>query len=101
MAIEDFRVDVGRLPNNLGELLNSDAAPWAGPYINDWYLLDPCEGAYRYLTVKSEDSYALFTRSSCESSRGNVLNLNIISPGSGSNSLNKSLNPDAGKAGAG
>jgi general secretion pathway protein G len=40
-AVETFRLDVGRFPNDLDELMNSSAEGWDGPYFPKSVPKDP------------------------------------------------------------
>lgn len=48
--IENFRMDTGRLPNSLDELVRApgDASGWLGPYAKEAELTDPFGHPYQY-----------------------------------------------------
>lgn len=47
-AISAYRLDVGRLPEELSELRRSEANNWDGPYLPKDVPLDPWGNAYNY-----------------------------------------------------
>lgn len=53
-AINTFRIDTGRFPENLDELLKSDHPMWDGPYLPREVPADPWGNAYVY-KVPGED----------------------------------------------
>ena len=46
--VQQFEQDTGALPQSLGELVNSDAPGWLGPYAKDAELKDPWNHPYEY-----------------------------------------------------
>ncbi len=69
-AVENLRLDLGRLPTNdegLGLLVKPPADPtiaarWRGPYLDDALPLDPWGNAYRYATPGAGlQPFALFS----------------------------------------
>ncbi|KFZ29169.1 general secretion pathway protein GspG [Pseudidiomarina atlantica] len=47
-SINTYRLDLGTYPENLDELLASDKANWAGPYLPKDVPLDPWGNPYEY-----------------------------------------------------
>jgi general secretion pathway protein G len=59
--IEQFRMDTGRLPNSLEELVTapSDANGWLGPYAKAQELKDPFGHAYEYRAPGTDGDFDL------------------------------------------
>jgi|JI7StandDraft_1071085.scaffolds.fasta_scaffold325101_1 general secretion pathway protein G len=47
-SLDAFRLDVGKYPDNLNELLNSDKKGWDGPYLPKDVPMDPWGNPYVY-----------------------------------------------------
>jgi general secretion pathway protein G len=47
-ALDTFRLDVGKYPSNLAELIQSSTRGWDGPYLPKQVPLDPWGNAYQY-----------------------------------------------------
>lgn len=65
-AIENFRVDTGRLPTNEQGLAVLEKAPpndlrWAGPYLKKSLPLDPWGSAYQYRTPGEKSDIEIFS----------------------------------------
>ena len=59
--VESFRMDTGRLPNSLDELVTApgDATGWLGPYAKAAELKDPFGHAYEYRTPGENGDFDL------------------------------------------
>lgn len=65
-AIENFRVDTGRLPSTEQGLAVLEKAPpndprWAGPYLKKALPLDPWGNAYQYRTPGEKSDIEIFS----------------------------------------
>jgi general secretion pathway protein G len=61
-AIEAFRLDVGRYPNTLDELINSTEPNWRGPYLAKKQIpKDPWGKDYQYKYPGEHGSYDLYS----------------------------------------
>uniref|UniRef100_A0A7V5XHS7 Type II secretion system core protein G n=1 Tax=Thermodesulfobacterium geofontis TaxID=1295609 RepID=A0A7V5XHS7_9BACT len=61
-AIEAFRLDVGRYPNTLDELINSSEPNWRGPYLAKRQIpKDPWGRDYVYKYPGEHGSYDLYS----------------------------------------
>ncbi|MCC5824623.1 type II secretion system major pseudopilin GspG [Alkalimonas sp.] len=57
-SLDAYRLDVGRYPERLDELLRSDARNWDGPYLPREVPLDPWDNPYVYQRI-SNNQYTL------------------------------------------
>ncbi|SEA29211.1 type II secretion system major pseudopilin GspG [Alkalimonas amylolytica] len=57
-SLDAYRLDVGRYPERLDELLRSDARNWDGPYLPREVPLDPWDNPYVYQRI-SNNQYSL------------------------------------------
>jgi len=61
-AIEAFRLDVGRYPNTLDELINSSEPKWRGPYLAKKQIpKDPWGKDYQYKYPGEHGPYDLYS----------------------------------------
>ena len=60
-AIAAYRLDVGRFPSQLSELVRSDARGWDGPYLPQNVPLDPWGNPYVYRHPGQNHAYDLFS----------------------------------------
>lgn len=61
-SLDAFRLDVGRYPDTLDELLRSDKRNWDGPYLPREIPLDPWGNSYVYrFPSQTSASYDLFS----------------------------------------
>lgn len=60
--IDQFQMDVGRLPNDLDELRNNPGeGRWLGPYVREQDLTDPWNNAIQFETPGETGRYALIS----------------------------------------
>ena len=59
-AIDTYRLDVGKFPQALNELVNSEARGWDGPYIPR-IPLDPWDEPYHYRMPGEHGSYDIYS----------------------------------------
>lgn len=61
-AIEAFKLDVGRYPNSLDELINSSEPNWRGPYLAKKQIpKDPWGRDYQYKYPGEHGNYDLYS----------------------------------------
>lgn len=61
-AIEAFRLDIGRYPNSLDELINGNDPKWRGPYLAKKQIpKDPWGKDYQYKYPGDHGSYDLYS----------------------------------------
>ncbi|MBI2875698.1 MAG: type II secretion system major pseudopilin GspG [Candidatus Tectomicrobia bacterium] len=58
-ALDSYRLDVGRYPDNLEELLSSNEKSWNGPYLKKKVPPDPWGEEYHYEMLESGREYHL------------------------------------------
>lgn len=59
-ALDSFRLDVGRYPESLDELLSSDKQNWRGPYLRKKQIpMDPWGEEYQYEVTENGRDYHL------------------------------------------
>jgi general secretion pathway protein G len=59
--VQQFESDTGTLPGSLGELVQSDANGWLGPYAKEAELKDPWNHAYEYKTPGEDKAFDLLS----------------------------------------
>jgi general secretion pathway protein G len=59
LALDNYRLDVGKYPDSLEELLSSSATGWKGPYLKKKIPLDPWGNSYVYELVESGENFHL------------------------------------------
>lgn len=57
-SLDAYRLDVGRYPEQLSELIRSEARNWDGPYLPRDVPLDPWDNPYVYQRI-SNNQYSL------------------------------------------
>lgn len=60
-ALSAYRLDVGRYPQQLSELIRSDARGWDGPYLPNNVPLDPWGNSYVYRFPGQENAFDLLS----------------------------------------
>lgn len=61
-AIDTYRLDMGRVPSKLEELVSSDDSNWDGPYLPKAIPLDPWKKPYIYIVPgKNNRAYTLLS----------------------------------------
>lgn len=60
-ALSAHRLDVGRYPQQLSELIRSDARGWDGPYLPNNVPLDPWGNSYVYRFPGQENAFDLLS----------------------------------------
>lgn len=60
-SLDAFRLDVGRYPDTLDELLRSDKRGWDGPYLPRDLPLDPWGNPYIYRIPGQQGAYDLLS----------------------------------------
>jgi len=55
-AIDTYRLDLGRVPSSLDELIKSNTPNWDGPYLPKAIPLDPWGKPYIYITPGKDNS---------------------------------------------
>ena len=62
-TLELYRLDIGRFPGNLEELLRSSHAKWKGPYLEKKLIpLDPWGDEYTYQVLDGGKAYRISSR---------------------------------------
>ncbi len=60
LALDNYRLDVGKYPDTLGELVASSAAGWKGPYLKKKIIpQDPWKNDYLYEVLEDGNDYHL------------------------------------------
>lgn len=60
-ALAAYRLDVGRYPNSLSELIRSEARGWDGPYLPQNVPLDPWGNPYVYRVPGQDHAFDLLS----------------------------------------
>lgn len=63
IAVDEFYLDNGRVPQELAELVErpADARNWNGPYVSDRNLIDPWGRLYQYRHPGQHRSYDIYS----------------------------------------
>ena len=78
-SLNTFRLDVGRYPDNLNELISSDKTGWDGPYLPRAVPMDPWGNPYVYAIPGAEGKpFSLLSYGRDGRSGGNDLDADIV-----------------------
>ena len=77
-SLDAFRLDVGKYPDNLEELLRSDKRGWDGPYLPRELPLDPWGSPYIYRFPGQDSVYDLLSLGADGQEGGEENNADII-----------------------
>jgi len=71
MAVDNYYIDTGNLPNKLDQLLNGSGVDgWDGPYARDKELLDPWNQPYQFKSPGDHGPYDIMSYGSDKKSGG-------------------------------